>query len=116
MFVKVCGLDSVANARIAVAAGADAIGVVMSPRSPRHLDLESAAEIVAAVRGEVDTVLVVREMDAVEAAQTARQLGVRVLQLHGGRYQREEFERAAERFGHLWRATSMAERPDRSAS
>lgn len=124
MFVKVCGLDSAANARIALEAGADAIGLVMSPRSPRHLEFEAAAEIVTAVRNSqvsgdgaparhaVETVLVVREMDAVEAGQIAGQLGVDVLQLHGGRYGRDDFARARTAFPKIWRATSLADNPD----
>lgn len=114
MFVKVCGLDSPAHAQIAVAAGADAIGVVMSPRSPRHLEFAAAAEIVATVRAaseRVDTVLVVRETAAVEAAEIARQLSVDVLQLHGRRYAQEDFARAGKVFDRLWRATSLAEEP-----
>lgn len=121
MYVKVCGLDSPANARIAMEAGADAIGVVMSQRSPRHLEFADAAEIVAAVRddqplrahrGPIETVLVVREADAVEAAGVAARLGVDVLQLHGRRYAREDFARARAVFARLWRATSLAEDPD----
>ena len=112
MFVKVCGLDSVANARVAVAAGAEAIGVVMSPRSPRDLGFEAAVDIVAAVRGEVETVLVVREMPAVEAAETAIQLGVDVLQLHGRRYRQDDFTAACAVVPRLWRATSLSDNPD----
>lgn len=112
MYVKVCGLDSVGNARVAVDAGADAIGVVMSPRSPRHLELYTAAEIVAEVRDEVDTVLVVREMDAEEAARTATRLGVSILQMHGRRYGRDDFARARAAFERIWRATSLADDPD----
>ncbi|WP_432560629.1 phosphoribosylanthranilate isomerase [Granulicoccus sp. GXG6511] len=112
MFVKVCGLDSVANARVALESGADAVGVVMSPRSPRHLEFAAAAEIVAAVGQRAETVLVVREMDAAEAATTAERLGADVLQLHGRRYAREDFARALAVFPRLWRATSLTEDPD----
>lgn len=112
MYVKVCGLDNLANALVAVAAGADAIGVVMSRRSPRNLEFESAAEIVAAVRDDVQTVLVVNDMEAVEAAGIAQRLGVGVLQLHGKKYARQDFVDAAAVFPRLWRATSLAENPD----
>lgn len=112
MYVKVCGLDTVANARVAVEAGADAIGVVMSPPSPRHLGFEQAREIVESVPDRVDTVLVVREMPASEAADTAAALGVDVLQLHGKRYGAEGFAAALTRFPRLWRATSLADDPD----
>lgn len=112
MFVKVCGLDSVANARVAVQAGVAAIGVVMSVRSPRHVALDVAAAIVAAVRDDALTVLVVNDTPAVEAAEVAGRLGVGVLQLHGRRYAREDFDRASNAFPRLWRATSLTEVPD----
>ena len=111
MFVKVCGLDSVANARVALESGADAIGVVMSPRSPLLLEFGTASEILSAARYDVETVLVVREMPATEAAEAAARLGADVLQLHGGRYAREDFARALEVFPRLWRATSLTAEP-----
>ncbi|HMR49168.1 MAG TPA: phosphoribosylanthranilate isomerase [Arachnia sp.] len=116
MFVKVCGLDTVDSARVAVEAGADAIGVVMNRTSPRRLPEAKAAEIVAAVQtlagGRVETVLVVNDMSAAEAAVVGRRIGVDVVQLHG-RYTPEDFRVAAELFGGaLWRATSLAHDPD----
>ncbi|MGJ3507501.1 phosphoribosylanthranilate isomerase [Enemella sp. A6] len=112
MYVKVCGLDSPANARVALAAGADAIGVVMSRPSPRHRTFDEALEIVRAVGERAETVLVVREMAAVEAADTAVRLGVDVLQLHGRRYGPEDFAEALNGFPRLWRATSLDDDPD----
>lgn len=116
MFVKVCGLDTVDSARVAVQAGADAIGVVMNRTSPRRLPEERAAEIVAAVKGlsgdRVETVLVVNDMPAADAAAVGCRIGVGVIQLHG-RYRPEDFRVAAELFeGVLWRATSLAHDPD----
>ncbi len=49
MRVKICGITSVNDARHAVAAGADALGLVFYPPSPRHLDdLDLAADIARA--------------------------------------------------------------------
>lgn len=111
MFVKVCGLDTTLSARIAVEAGADAIGVVMSEKSPRNLSAERAAEIVAAVPSEVATVLVVREMSIVDAVANAHAIGVDVLQLHG-RYQRADFDDAGAGFARIWRAMSLSDDTD----
>ncbi|MGW5569600.1 phosphoribosylanthranilate isomerase [Nocardia thailandica] len=111
MYVKVCGLDTVAAAEVAVAAGADAVGVVMSRTSPRRRTFAEAAPIVAAVRDRVDTVLVVNDTPAAEAAEIAGRLGVAVLQLHGP-YTRADFAAARAIFPRLWRATSLAEDPD----
>lgn len=48
MYVKVCGLKSAEMVAVAIEAGADAIGVVHAPSSPRHLEVDEAREVVAA--------------------------------------------------------------------
>ncbi|MGO1318695.1 MAG: phosphoribosylanthranilate isomerase [Galactobacter sp.] len=114
MYVKVCGLKTAAAATEAVAAGADAIGVVMSPKSPRHVDVESARTVIAAAKAErtdVDTVLVVNDLPAVEAAQIAGQIGADVAQLHGPAYSSADFRAAAQILPRLWRATSLKHDP-----
>ena len=111
MFVKVCGLDTVESARVAVEAGVDAVGVVIAQGSPRNLSVEAAAEIVDAVRADVETVLVVREMPVAQAVETALSVGVSILQLHGG-YASEDFAQACRQFGRVWRATSLSDDTD----
>ncbi|HEY8570632.1 phosphoribosylanthranilate isomerase [Microbulbifer sp.] len=49
MRVKICGITSVEDAVLAVEAGADALGLVFYPPSPRHVTPEKAAEIARAV-------------------------------------------------------------------
>ncbi|WP_323101097.1 phosphoribosylanthranilate isomerase [Intrasporangium sp. YIM S08009] len=106
MYVKVCGLKDPDMARVAVAAGADAVGVVMSEGSPRHVTPEAAAGVVEAVGGRADTVLVVREMPVAEAVEAAGSIGATVLQLHGG-YSAAEFATARAGFARVWRATAL---------
>jgi phosphoribosylanthranilate isomerase len=43
--VKICGITSVADAEAAVQAGADALGLMFYPGSPRHITLETAQDI-----------------------------------------------------------------------
>jgi phosphoribosylanthranilate isomerase len=43
--VKICGITSLADAQVAVAAGADVLGFNFFEGSPRHISLEKAAEI-----------------------------------------------------------------------
>ena len=110
MYVKICGLRIPEHATLAAERGADAVGVVMSEPSPRHATPEQATAVIAAARAAnpaIDTVLVVREMPAVEAATTARRLGFDVLQLHGG-YSAADFADAAAIHPRVWRAASLA--------
>lgn len=67
--VKICGVTTVDDARLAVGLGADLLGLNFHPRSPRSLvepegdDLTRARELVDAVRGEVLLVGVFVESD-----------------------------------------------------
>ncbi|MBL3700265.1 phosphoribosylanthranilate isomerase [Leucobacter luti] len=118
MYVKICGLRDAAMTEHAIAAGADAVGVVMSPASPRHATPEEAIAVVAAARAAaasagrpVDTALVVNRMPAEEAARLARTLGFDVLQLHGS-YTAADFAAARALIPRVWRATSLAADPE----
>ena len=47
--IKICGICRPQDARLAADAGADAIGLVFCPASPRNLSVEQAREILARV-------------------------------------------------------------------
>ncbi|MEJ9078698.1 phosphoribosylanthranilate isomerase [Gordonia malaquae] len=110
MYVKVCGLTDPDTVDVAVEAGADAVGVVMNRTSSRAVDAETARSIVDRAGSLLDTVLVVNDMPAADAARIASDLGFTVLQLHGA-YTRADFDAAAAIFPRLWRATSLADDP-----
>jgi phosphoribosylanthranilate isomerase len=80
--VKICGVRTVEDARAAVAAGADVIGVNFVPTSPRAIEPERAREIAAAVP---TTPLVGVFVDAPrdEVARIAAAVGLAGLQFHG---------------------------------
>lgn len=89
------------------------MGVVFSERSPRHASEGEALEVIAAARAvspAIDTVLVVRELDAEQAASAALRLGFDVLQLHGA-YTAVDFDHARVIMPRVWRASSLAKSP-----
>jgi len=81
--VKICGVTSVADARAAVAAGADMIGLNFYPRSKRCITLERAREIVAVVPANVWRVGVFVNATRDEIEQAQRALALDAIQLHG---------------------------------
>ncbi|MBS1906163.1 MAG: phosphoribosylanthranilate isomerase [Actinobacteria bacterium] len=109
MYVKICGLSTLETVRAALDAGADAIGLVLSARSARRVSPAVAAELAGYVGAAADTVLVVDETAAHEAAGIARTAGIDILQLHGSGYGAADFARAADITPRIWRATSFAD-------
>lgn len=112
MYVKICGLRTAEHIEVALASGADAVGFVMNRTSSRRVDVDQARGLVAVVAGRADTVLVVNDMPADEAARIAQQVGIDVVQLHGPRYDAAAFADALAIVPRVWRATSLADDPD----
>ncbi|MBP2414713.1 phosphoribosylanthranilate isomerase [Arthrobacter stackebrandtii] len=83
MYVKICGLQTAETVAAAVDAGADAVGFVFAPGSPRTVTAELAAELVVQVPAGVETVGVFRNQPLSEVLDTARRAGVSTVQLHG---------------------------------
>jgi phosphoribosylanthranilate isomerase len=83
LFVKICGITSVEDGRQAVEAGADALGFVFWPPSPRYVTPERAAAITAALPPLVVRVGVFVDASRDELARTADAAGLDLLQLHG---------------------------------
>lgn len=83
MYVKICGLQTAETVAAAVDAGADALGFVFAPGSPRTVSAELASALVAAVPDSVETVGVFRNQPLAEVLDTARRAGLSTVQLHG---------------------------------
>ena len=81
--VKICGITRPEDALAAAEAGADAIGLIFHPPAPRCLTLERAREILAVLPAFVTPVGVFVNLPAERISQTARQLGLRHVQLNG---------------------------------
>jgi phosphoribosylanthranilate isomerase len=83
VFIKICGITSCEDAALAVGAGADAIGLVFWPRSPRRVDLAAARRIAASLPPFVVRVGVFVNAARDELARASDEVGLDVLQLHG---------------------------------
>lgn len=81
--VKICGITRPADAEAAARAGADAIGLVFYPPSPRFLSIERAIEVRDALPPFVQTVALFVNADAAQVAQVLGRVGPSLLQFHG---------------------------------
>jgi phosphoribosylanthranilate isomerase len=83
VFVKVCGIRTVEDGRMAVEAGADAVGFIFWPMSPRRVDVDRAAVIGRELPPFVLRVGVFVDTPRDEMARVADAVGLDLLQLHG---------------------------------
>ncbi len=81
-FVKVCGTTSEADALLAVAMGADAVGFIFAP-SPRQVAAQLVRDIVRRLPPEVLTVGVFRDEAPARVVEIVNGIGLRGAQLHG---------------------------------
>ncbi|MEY2343091.1 phosphoribosylanthranilate isomerase [Acidithiobacillus sp. IBUN Pt1247-S3] len=81
--VKICGITSVADAQLAAAAGADAIGLVFYPPSPRNVTIAGAREILAALPPFVTRVGLFVNPEAAWVEEVLATCALDLLQFHG---------------------------------
>ena len=81
--VKICGLTSVEEASTCADLGADAIGCVFFPKSPRHLSEQRAREICSALPPEVKKVGVFVDQTYSQIMRKVDRCGLTAVQLHG---------------------------------
>ena len=83
LIVKICGLSTRETLDVALDAGADMVGFVSFPPSPRHIGLGAMRELGAAVRGRAKKVALSVDADDETLANVVEALGPDMLQLHG---------------------------------
>lgn len=81
LWIKICGTTSLADAQLAVGAGADAVGFVFAP-SPRRVTPEQVAAITSKLPQTVEKIGVFGETDCEEIAAAVRTAGLTGVQLH----------------------------------
>jgi len=81
--IKICGITRPGDAVAAAQAGADAIGLVFYPPSPRFLSVERAREVRDALPPLVQPVALFVNADAAQVAQVIGRVHPALLQFHG---------------------------------
>ena len=81
--IKICGITSIREAQACAMAGADAIGFISYPKSPRHLDDQTIRRIRQSVPENVCPVGVFVNEDFERIMQAVGMGGLRAVQLHG---------------------------------
>ena len=83
MTVKICGMTNVHDTLNAVEAGADAVGFIFAPSSPRYVTQETTRTIIRELPPHVTPVGVFVNMPQQTILEVIEMTGIRALQLHG---------------------------------
>ncbi len=81
--VKICGITRIEDARAAMAAGADAIGLVFYEKSPRNVSIMQAAEIAKVVGPYCSVIGLFVDATREFVEEVLSQVPLHVLQFHG---------------------------------
>lgn len=83
VFVKICGITTEEDALLAVAMGADAIGFVFAPGSPRQVTPSAVRDIVKRLPADTMTIGVFRDERPERLVEIVNKIGLTGAQLHG---------------------------------
>ncbi|THD46798.1 MAG: phosphoribosylanthranilate isomerase [Bradyrhizobium sp.] len=83
LIVKICGLSTRETLDVALDAGADMVGFVFFPPSPRHLSLETARDLGKLTNRRASKVALTVDADDATLANIVEALQPDILQLHG---------------------------------
>ncbi|CAO4178280.1 phosphoribosylanthranilate isomerase [Methylorubrum populi] len=81
--VKICGLSNAATLDAALEAGADLVGFVHFPKSPRHLSFEQGRSLAEQAKGRAERVVLLVDPDDALLAAAIDALDPDLIQLHG---------------------------------
>lgn len=81
--VKICGIRTPLDARVAAAAGADAIGLVFYGPSPRHVTVDEAAQVAGSLPPYVMSVGLFVDAPAQQVREVLSAVPLDLLQFHG---------------------------------
>lgn len=81
--VKICGLSTAETLRAALDAGADYVGFVFFPKSPRNVSIAQAADLAAMARGRAKIVALTVDADDTLLQAIGREVRPDLIQAHG---------------------------------
>lgn len=113
---KICGLKTPEAVSAALAGGASHLGFVFFPKSPRHLDPETAARLAAPARGRARLVAVTVDAGDSELDRIMAGLEPDLIQLHGNETPARAAEIRARTGRGVIRALSVSEAADFDAA
>ena len=82
--IKICGITRAEDAKVAASLGADALGFIFCPTSPRFVEPAEAARIIAGLPPFVSRVGVFLDADLTYVKNILNITGIDTVQLHGG--------------------------------
>ncbi len=109
--VKICGMSDEASVYAAVAAGADYLGFIIFPKSPRAVSLQRAAEL-AALKGSARSVAVLVDPDDALLGEVLRVLRPDIIQLHGQESPERCLDAKNYAAGAVWKAVPVSSAQD----
>lgn len=81
--IKICGITNREDANCVAQCGADAVGFIFHPRSPRYVTPETVKKIIEELPDGITTIGVFVNHDVVEVKETVAFCGLDMVQLHG---------------------------------
>ncbi|WP_298812129.1 phosphoribosylanthranilate isomerase [uncultured Roseibium sp.] len=81
--VKICGLSTEETMEAALDAGADMVGLMFFPKSPRHVSLSDACRLADMARGRAEIVAVTVDMDLDGLSRIKELVAPDTFQFHG---------------------------------
>jgi phosphoribosylanthranilate isomerase len=83
MIIKICGITRIEDAQLAIELGADAIGFIFAPKSPRCISPETAREIIKTLPSKVEKIGVFVNASLQQIHSIRKVSGISMAQLHG---------------------------------
>ena len=109
--VKICGLNDAAAVDAAVDAGADYLGFILFPRSPRHVSPAEAGRL-AARKGAAKSVAVMVDPTEPELAAVLTEMKPDIIQLHGGESPERCLDARSYAMAGVWKALGVSNAAD----